>query len=97
MLSHVWLCDPMDYNPPGSFVHGIFQARILEWVVIPFSEDLPDQGIKPVTPALTGRFFATEQPEGILKILIPVGSSFEGWKWIGIAVFPGLQAILILQ
>ena len=28
------LCDPMDYNPPGSSVHGIFQARILEWVAI---------------------------------------------------------------
>ena len=63
MLSHVGLCDPMDYNPPGSFVHGIFQARILEWVVIPFSEDLPDQGLKPVSPALAGRFVATE-PSG---------------------------------
>ena len=30
-------CDPMDYSPPGSFVHGIPQARILEWVAIPFS------------------------------------------------------------
>ena len=28
------LCDPMDYSPPGSFIHGIFQARILEWVAI---------------------------------------------------------------
>ena len=25
------LCDPMDYSPPGSSVHGILQARILEW------------------------------------------------------------------
>ena len=32
------LCDPMDYSPPGSTVHGIFQARILEWVAIPFSK-----------------------------------------------------------
>ena len=31
------LCDPMDYNLPGSSVHGIFQARILEWVAISFS------------------------------------------------------------
>ena len=30
-------CDPMDYSPPGSFVHGILQARILEWVAISFS------------------------------------------------------------
>ena len=31
------LCNPMDYSPPGSSVHGILQARILEWVAIPFS------------------------------------------------------------
>ena len=31
------LCNPMDCSPPGSSVHGIFQARILEWVAIPFS------------------------------------------------------------
>ena len=31
------LCDPMDCRPPGSSVHGILQARILDWVAIPFS------------------------------------------------------------
>ena len=31
------LCDPMDCSPLGSSVHGILQARILEWVAIPFS------------------------------------------------------------
>ena len=31
------LCDPMDCSPPGSLVHGIFQAWILEWVAISFS------------------------------------------------------------
>ena len=31
------LCDPMDRNPLGSSVHGILQARILEWIAIPFS------------------------------------------------------------
>ena len=31
------LCDPMDCGPPGSSVRGIFQARILEWIAIPFS------------------------------------------------------------
>ena len=43
-LSHVqllgipWiLCDPMDYSPPVSSVHGILQVRMLEWVAIPFS------------------------------------------------------------
>ena len=36
-LSRVQLCNPMDCSPPGSSVHGISQARILEWVAIPFS------------------------------------------------------------
>ena len=31
------LCDPMDCGLPGSSVRGILQARILEWIVIPFS------------------------------------------------------------
>ena len=34
------LWDPMDCNPPGSSIHGIFQAKILEWVAISFSRDL---------------------------------------------------------
>ena len=35
LLSRAWLCDPMDCSPPGSSVHGILQARILEWVAMP--------------------------------------------------------------
>ena len=56
------LCDPMDHSPPGSSLHGIFQARILEWVAISASS-LPNPEIEPmspVTPALAGRFFTTE-------------------------------------
>ena len=33
------LSDPMDFGPPGSSVHGIFQARVLEWGAIAFSEE----------------------------------------------------------
>ena len=40
-FSHVQLCDPMDSSPRGSSVHGILQARILEWVAISFSQLLP--------------------------------------------------------
>ena len=36
-LSRVRLCDPVDCSPLGSSVHGILQARVLEWVVIFFS------------------------------------------------------------
>ena len=46
------LCHSMDCSPPGSSVHGILQARTLEWVAIPFSRDLPDPGIEPGSPAL---------------------------------------------
>ena len=48
-FSSIQLCNPMDCSPPGSSVHGILQARILEWVAIPFSPgDLPDAEIEPV-------------------------------------------------
>ena len=56
------LCDPMDYKPPGSSVHEIFQARILEWVAISYSRDLPSPGIEPSSlesPALAGGFFTS--------------------------------------
>ena len=59
---HLILCNPLDYSLPGSSVHGILQARILEWVVISFSRDLPNPGIKNTClkyPVLTGGFFIT--------------------------------------
>ena len=48
--SYPTLCRPVDCSPPSSSVHGILQARILEWTDIPSSpEDLPDPGIKPTS------------------------------------------------
>ena len=47
--SRLTLCDPMDCSPPGSSVHGIFQARILAWVAMPSSRDRPNPGIKPTS------------------------------------------------
>ena len=52
----------MDCNLPGSSVHGISQARILEWATISFSGDLPSPGIEPLSPALAGGFFTAEPP-----------------------------------
>ena len=43
------LCDPMDYNPPGSSVHWILQARILEWVALPSSRGLPNSKTEPTS------------------------------------------------
>ena len=51
------LCDPMGGSLPSSSVHGIFQARILEWVAMPSSGDLPNSGIELASltsPALAG-------------------------------------------
>ena len=52
----------MDYISPGSSVHGILQARILEWVAIPSSGNLPDPGIKPGSPALQADALPSEPP-----------------------------------
>ena len=46
------LFNPMDYSPPGSSLHGILQARILEWVAIAFFRGSSDPGIEPECPAL---------------------------------------------
>ena len=65
MYVHLTLCNPMDCSPPGSPVHAILQARLLEWVAIPPPEGLPSPGIKPtslVSPTLAGRLFTTELP-----------------------------------
>jgi len=56
----------MDYSPPGFSVHGILQARILEWVAMPSCWDLAKSGIEPtsLTPsALAGGFFTAEPPK----------------------------------
>ena len=59
------LCDTMDCSLPGSSVHEIFQVRILKWVAISYSRNLPDLRIEPTSPAsttLAGGFFTTEPP-----------------------------------
>ena len=60
------LCDPMDCSPPGSVVHGILQARTLEWVALPSSRgsSQPRDGTHVSCGSwLAGRFF-TEEPLG---------------------------------
>ena len=63
-------CDPMDYSPPGFSVHGIFQARILEWVAFPFSRVSSNPGIKPGSPALQAASLPSESPGKTLRLLI---------------------------
>ena len=74
----------MSYSPPGSFVCGISQARILSGLPFPPPEDLPDSEIEPeslISPALAGRFFTTSTRAEkywihLLKMIEP-GDSFE--------------------
>ena len=62
-LSHVQLfATPWTIAWSGSSVHGISQARILEWVAISFSRDLANSGIDPSSPALADGLFTTEPP-----------------------------------
>ena len=53
------LCDLMDSSPPDSSVHGIFLARILEWVTISSSRGSSQARIELLSPALAGGFFTT--------------------------------------
>ena len=57
LQSCLTLCDPKDGNPPGSSVHGILQARTLEWAAMPPPGDLPDPGIGSGSPCIAGGFF----------------------------------------
>ena len=51
------LCDPVDCSPPGSSIHGILQARILEWVAISFSrESSQHRDLTQVSHIAGGRF-----------------------------------------
>ena len=51
------LCDPVNYT-----VHGIPQARILQWVAVPFSKGSPNPGIKHRSPALQAYSVPAESP-----------------------------------
>ena len=67
------LCDPMDWSPRGSSVHGILQARILEWIATSSSGGSSPPRIKPVSPCLL--FWQAVSlplvPPGFLKKPIP--------------------------
>ena len=62
------LCDPMDCSLPGSSVHGIFQAVVLEWIAISFSREIfLTQGSNPGLPFVDRRFTAWATRE-VLKL-----------------------------
>ena len=63
----------MDCSPPGAFVLGISQAKILKWVAISFSRGSSqprDPRIEPESPALAGGFFTTTPPRKPQMVII---------------------------
>ena len=64
LQSYPTLCNPMNCSPPGSSVHGILQARILEWVAMPSfrgsSQRRDHTHISCVVSCIAGRFFSAE-------------------------------------
>ena len=63
------LCDFMDCRLPGSSIHGILQARVLEWVPCPSPGDLPDPGTEPMSPALQADALTSEPPGKLLNLM----------------------------
>ena len=70
------LCNPMDCGPPGSSVHGILQARMLEWVAILFSRGSYQPRDQTQVSCIAGSFFtiwatreAHERPSGCVQLL----------------------------
>ena len=55
--SYLTVCNPMDCSPPGSSVHGTLQARILEWVAMPFSRGASQPRDQIWVSCIAGRFF----------------------------------------
>ena len=59
------LCDPVDYSPPGSSVHGVSQARILEWVAISFSRGFSEPRDWTRVSCIAGRFLYCLSHQGV--------------------------------
>ena len=81
-FSHVWLCNPLDCSPPGSSVHGILQARILEWVAVPSSRGSSQPRNWTQVSWIAGRFFTSWATKGSPRILQWVAYPFSrGSSW----------------
>ena len=79
------LCDPMDSNPPGPSVHGILQARTLEWVAMPSSIASPrlrDRTYISYISWIGGGFFTTRATCALLQMHMLKSQSLFGNKVI---------------
>ena len=78
------LCDPMDCSLPGSFTHGIFQARTLEAVAISFPSGSSNPGIEPRSPTLQADSLPSEPPgNGVRELTgLDEGDSWQPLLWL---------------
>ena len=88
------LCNPMDYNQPGSSVHGILQPRMLRWVAIPFSRGSSPPRKRARSPELQADSLPSEPPgkptslicrsimETLLKCMVWDSFSDKHLKWV---------------
>ena len=66
--------DPMDCSPPGSSVHGISQARVLEWIAVSFSRVSPGSAGSPTLQADSFNIWAARELDASLLICLGCGS-----------------------
>ena len=86
-------CDPMDCSPPDSSIHGILQARILEWVAISFSRDSSQPGIEPTSPAMQETQVLSLCQENPLKKEMATHCSILAWRIPWMEEPGGLQSM----
>ena len=89
------ICEPVDWSLPGSTVHGISQARLLEWLPFPSPGDLSNSGIKPASPALAAGFLTTE-PSGKPSVTVsPLYNCFgKREQPVGVSLYPTSNFLL---
>ena len=105
LQSYLILCDSMDCSPPGSSVHGIHWARILEWVAIPFCRDSSQAGIEPGSPAFQVDSLPSEPagkptpklPKNSLKLQCSQGKADKTFMWVHICLHKKQCSLLPLR
>ena len=95
------LCDPKDCSPPGSSVHGILEARMLEWAAMPSPRGPSQPGIGPASltsSALAGEFFTISATWGDLvwKYLSPFTLKGMANEWLYVYFYIILYSLLVL-
>ena len=82
-------CSPMDCSPPGSSVHGIFQANLLEWIAISFSRGYSRPRDRTRVSCIVGRFFTDWRMESENESCLVVSDSlwpqglYSSWNSLG--------------